>query len=82
MRGFGKLGLVEGVTLNGALMSKLTRREKEVAEKLASGKRQSFIANELVISRRTVYNHVRSIREKIGAGSAFEAAVKLAISEK
>ena len=82
MRGFGKLGLVEGVTLNGALMSKLTRREKEVAEKLASGKRQSFIANELMISRRTVYNHVRSIREKIGAGSAFEAAVKLAISEK
>ncbi len=63
-------------------MSKLTRREKEVAERLASGKRQSFIANELVISRRTVYNHVRSIREKIGAGSAFEAAVKLAISEK
>lgn len=63
-------------------MNKLTRREKEVAEKLASGKRQSFIANELVISRRTVYNHVRSIREKIGAGSAFEAAVKLAISEK
>ena len=59
-------------------MNKLTRREKEVAEKLASGKRQSFIANELVISRRTVYNHVRSIREKIGAGSAFEAAVKLA----
>ena len=63
-------------------MNKLTRREKEVAEKLASGKRQSFIANELVISRRTVYNHVRSIREKIGACSAFEAAVKLAISEK
>ena len=76
------MGLVEGVTLNGALMSKLTRREREVAEKLASGKRQSFIATDLVISRRTVYNHVRSIREKIGAGSAFEAAVKLAISEK
>jgi len=31
-----------------------------------------------VISRRTVYNHVRSIRDKIGASSAFEAAVKLA----
>ena len=74
--------MAEGITLSGVLMNKLTRREKEVAEKLASGKRQSFIANELVISRRTVYNHVRSIREKIGAGSAFEAAVKLAISEK
>ncbi len=59
-------------------MSQLTRRENEVAEKLASGKRQSFIADELVISRRTVYNHVRSIRKKIGASSAFEAAVKLA----
>ena len=82
MRGVGKLGLAEGITLTGVLMNKLTRREKEVAEKLASGKRQSFIADDLVISRRTVYNHVRSIREKIGAGSAFEAAVKLAISEK
>lgn len=78
MRGFGKLGLAEGITLSGVLMNKLTRREKEVAEKLASGKRQSFIADDLVISRRTVYNHVRSIREKIGASSAFEAAVKLA----
>ena len=74
--------MAEGITLTGVLMNKLTRREKEVAEKLASGKRQSFIADDLVISRRTVYNHVRSIREKIGAGSAFEAAVKLAISEK
>lgn len=74
--------MAEGITLSGVLMNKLTRREKEVAEKLASGKRQSFIADDLVISRRTVYNHVRSIREKIGAGSAFEAAVKLAISEK
>ena len=64
--------------MNTSLMSKLTKREKEVAEKLASGKRQSFIADDLVISRRTVYNHVRSIREKIGASSAFEAAVKLA----
>lgn len=70
--------MAEGITLSGVLMNKLTRREKEVAEKLASGKRQSFIADDLVISRRTVYNHVRSIREKIGAGSAFEAAVKLA----
>ncbi len=59
-------------------MSKLTRREKEVAERLASGNKQSRIADDLVISRRTVYNHVRSIRDKIGASSAFEAAVKLA----
>lgn len=63
-------------------MSKLTRREKEVAERLANGRKQSLIATDLVISRRTVYNHVRSIRDKIGAGSAFEAAVKLATSEK
>ena len=64
--------------MNTLLMSKLTRREREVAEKLASGKRQSYIADALVISRRTVYNHVRSIRDKIGAESAFEAAVMLA----
>jgi len=60
------------------LMSKLTRREREVAERLANGTKQCRIATDLVISRRTVYNHVRSIREKIGASSAFEAAVKLA----
>lgn len=59
---------------------KLTRREREVAEQLAKGRRQSTIAGELVISRRTVYNHVRSIRDKIGAESAFEAAVKLAVA--
>jgi DNA-binding NarL/FixJ family response regulator len=68
--------------MNRALMRKLTRREQEVAEKLARGARQVQIAHELIISPRTVYVHVRSIRDKIEASSTFDAAVKLATSEK
>jgi two-component system secretion system response regulator SalR len=63
-------------------MNKLTRREREVAEQLATGSRQCRIADDLVISRRTVYNHIRSIRNKIGANSAFEAAVILAMERQ
>lgn len=56
-------------------MSTLTQREREVVNLLAQGKTQSIIARQLVISRHTVYAHVRNIREKTGASSAFELAV-------
>jgi DNA-binding CsgD family transcriptional regulator len=56
-------------------MSTLTQREREVVNLLAQGKTQSTIARQLVISRHTVYAHVRNIREKTGAASAFELAV-------
>jgi DNA-binding CsgD family transcriptional regulator len=59
-------------------MSKLTNREREIALLLAQGKSQSIIARQLVVSRHTVYWHVKNMREKIGAASAFEIAVRVA----
>lgn len=59
-------------------MSLLTNREREIALLLAQGKSQIRIAHELVVSRHTVYAHVRNMREKTGAQSAFDLAVKVA----
>ena len=56
-------------------MSKLTQREKEVVNLLAQGKPQSQIADQLVISRYTVYNHIKNIKAKTGAASTFELAI-------
>jgi len=56
-------------------MSKLTQREKEVVNLLAQGKPQRLIADQLVISRYTVYNHIKNIKAKTGATSTFELAV-------
>lgn len=58
-------------------MSILTNRERQIALLLAQGKSQIRIARELVVSRYTVYNHVKSIRNKTGASSAFEVAVRV-----
>lgn len=62
-------------------MSVLTNREREIALLLAQGKSQSRIARQLVISRYTVYNHIKAIRHKTGASSAFEVAVRVATSQ-
>lgn len=63
-------------------MSLLTNREREIALLLAQGKSQARIAKQLVISRHTVYAHVRHMREKTGAQSAFELAVRVAQQQK
>ena len=44
----------------------LTERETEVSELLGQGLSQREIARQLVITPRTVYSHVSSIREKLG----------------
>lgn len=62
-------------------MSLLTNRERQIALLLAQGKSQIRIARELVVSRYTVYNHVKSIRHKTGATSAFDVAVRAATSQ-
>lgn len=63
-------------------MANLTSREREIARLLAQGKRQSDIARELVISARTVEHHVANARRKVGASSAFELAVRVAVELK
>ena len=57
----------------GALRSKLTRREQEVLQLLASGLTQPEIARELVISSSTVASHIEHILDKLGVHSRAQA---------
>lgn len=60
-------------------MARLTNREQEIARLLAQGKRQTDIARELCVSARTIEHHVANARRKVGASSAFELAVRVAV---
>ena len=52
----------------------LTRREREVAKLVARGLTNRRIAKELVLSERTVENHVRNILKKLNLSSRSEVA--------
>ena len=52
----------------------LSQREVEVLRLIAAGKTDREIADELVISSRTVNNHVRSILNKTAVANRTEAA--------
>ena len=54
--------------------SALTRREREVAALLARGLTNRRIAKELVLSERTVENHVRNFLKKLKLSSRSEVA--------
>jgi non-specific serine/threonine protein kinase len=54
--------------------SALTRREREVAKLVARGLTNRQIAEELVLSGRTVENHVRNILKKLNLSSRTEVA--------
>jgi DNA-binding NarL/FixJ family response regulator len=54
-------------------LSRLTKRELEVLGLLAEGKSQSEIADELVISRKTVGTHIEHILSKLGVKSRAQA---------
>jgi DNA-binding NarL/FixJ family response regulator len=51
----------------------LTEREREVMTSISRGRSNRDIAAELVISEKTVKNHIRAIYDKLGAGSRAEA---------
>jgi DNA-binding NarL/FixJ family response regulator len=57
----------------GALGTKLTRREQEVLQLLASGLTQQQIAKQLVISSSTVDSHIEHVLEKLGVRSRAQA---------
>lgn len=57
---------------------RLTRREQQVAELVATGLTNQDIANRLVISRRTVEGHVDHILTKLGFTSRTQLAVWVA----
>ena len=58
--------------LNGT--SVLTRREREVASLIASGRTNRSIANELFIAQSTVERHVANMLNKLGFHSRTQIA--------
>lgn len=54
----------------------LTARERQVLDLIAAGRSNRAIASSLGISENTVKNHVRSILEKLQAGSRVDAVVR------
>jgi len=58
-------------------LRRLTPREKEILELLASGWSTSAIASRLYISQATVRNHVQHILTKLGVHGRLEAILTL-----
>ena len=54
----------------------LTEREREVLELLASGRNNQAIADELVLSLKTVRNHVSNVFAKLRVADRSEAIIK------
>jgi DNA-binding NarL/FixJ family response regulator len=71
---------IVGSFLDGQLAQgtfpELTRREREVLDRLAAGKRNSVIARELELSEKTVRNHLSSILTKLQVADRSAAIVR------
>lgn len=65
----------------GAVKAELTSREREVAQLLGQGLRQTTIAERLGISYRTAHAHVQNARAKVGATNANHLAMMVARGE-
>jgi len=63
---------------NAVRMSNLTEREKEVMHRVASGKLNKVIANDLGVSTRTIEVHRARVFSKLGIRSSAELATLLA----
>lgn len=59
-------------------LKKLSRREREILALTAIGRRQSDIADTLGLSTRTVENHLRRIRQRLGVQTTAQA-IRVAI---
>lgn len=55
---------------------KLSQRELDVLKLMALGWKTSQIADQLNISQHTVRNHIRNLRQKLGASTKLDAVVK------
>ncbi|MBH04128.1 MAG: LuxR family transcriptional regulator [Xanthomonadales bacterium] len=60
------------------MSSQLSNREKEVLAWIAAGRRQADIAATLGLSQRTVENHLRRIRQRLGATTTAQA-IRIAV---
>lgn len=58
----------------------LTARESEILSWIAAGRRQGDVARLLGLSERTVENHLRRIRKRLGVASTAQAIYRLARS--
>ncbi len=67
-----------GVNRRGRAKDELTEREREVSRLVASGKSNRAVAQELIISERTVEKHVEGILAKLGFRSRTELAARYA----
>jgi DNA-binding NarL/FixJ family response regulator len=65
-----------GAGSTGAAFPSLTEREREVLEMIAAGKGNATIAHELLISLKTVRNHVSNIFTKLQVPDRSSAIVK------
>ena len=54
----------------------LTKREKEILQKMVEGQSYKMIADDLFVSVTTICTHIRHIYEKLHVNSASEAVVK------
>jgi DNA-binding NarL/FixJ family response regulator len=66
---------LEGQVAQGTF-PELTRRERDVLDRLAAGKRNSVIARELELSEKTVRNHLSSILTKLQVADRSAAIVR------
>src|SRR5262249_15630965 len=65
------------VNRRGRAKSELTAREREICDLLTKGKTNKAIAEELVVSERTVESHVSSILTKMSVSSRAELIARL-----
>ena len=62
-----------------ARLASLTEREREVMQRVAAGKLNKVIADELLVSGRTVAVHRARVFAKLGVRSAAELATRIAV---
>ena len=70
------LGHLRGGTGSRNAKPKLTAREQRVLELLATGRRNTQIADDLSISLSTVKRHVSNVFAKLGVENRTQAAVQ------
>ena len=68
----------ERAAVNGTRLASLTEREREVMQRIAAGKLNKVIADELGVSTRTVEVHRARVYAKLGVRSGAEVATMLA----
>jgi DNA-binding NarL/FixJ family response regulator len=73
MREFTRISVQRAEDLKA--FSQLTDREREVLQRVAEGKRNREIGDELFITEKTVKNHISSILAKLQANDRTEAAM-------